>query len=203
MLSVRDLPRLGDDRLEHRRHGHHVDVGLRRLRARLETCQQQQVVDEHLHAFRRRTQACEQSAQLFLIERFVVERLEIAENHGQRRAQLMRHVGDEVLSHAEQPVQLRNVARQNQHARFVDVDPAHFELQIGMCRGDFDETFRRLAVRPARRSPGFRTSETKFWPTSRDDNPSSVCAATLNISISPLRLMSTAPSGSASVADRT
>ncbi len=62
----------------------------------------------------------------------------------------MGNVGDEILPHAEQPVQLRDVAGQNQHARFVDVDPAHLELQIGVRRSDFDETFSGLAVHQRR-----------------------------------------------------
>ena len=124
-------PDLGDDALALRLQGpfefghdigkQRLDVRLRRLDrllSRLEARQAQQVAHEPLHAVRLPRDDLEEARGLLRLRRHVVlQRLDVALDRGQRRAQLVRHVGHEVASHAIGVAQVRDVVQDEHGSR--------------------------------------------------------------------------------------
>ena len=77
----------------------------------LERGQREQVLDQALHARRLLAHELQEARALPLVELELLQRLDEAADHGQRRLELVRHVGDEVAPHARHRLELRDVAR--------------------------------------------------------------------------------------------
>jgi hypothetical protein len=74
------------------------------------------------------------------IELFACHGLQVADHHGQRRAQLVGDVGDEVLAHGQQPVELGDVAHQQQRVVVVDDDAPGLQAALLVeGRGELDQ----------------------------------------------------------------
>ena len=84
--------------------------------AGIETCQPQQVLDEPLHARRMPRDDLEEARRLGFVFRSVEQRLHVAADRRQRRAQFVRHVGDEVPPDAVGPSQVGDVVQHEHRA---------------------------------------------------------------------------------------
>jgi hypothetical protein len=85
-----------------------------RPRTALELGERQQIADERAHALRLLRHHHQHALALDLGQRQVRQRLDEARQHRQRRADLVRHVGDEVAPHALGALFLGHVLRQHQ-----------------------------------------------------------------------------------------
>ena len=98
---------------QHRRHRRHVDgLPLDRCIVGLEARQLEQVLDDACHAIGLAAHLGDRRRQL-AEPRVGAEGLEITGDHGERRAQLVRGIGDEILAHLLEAHFARDVA---QHA---------------------------------------------------------------------------------------
>ena len=89
---------LVDHAVEHRLHGE--GRTLERLLARVEPCQPEQVLHQPLHPAGMTGDDFEEPPRLRLLGRGVEQGLDVALNRGERRAQLVRDIGDEIAPHA-------------------------------------------------------------------------------------------------------
>ena len=87
---------------------------LQRLLTRIETRQAQQVLDQPLHARRVPRDDLEELVRAVGIRRLVEQRFHVSANGGERRPQLVRHVGDEVAPDLIGPAQIGDVV-QDEH----------------------------------------------------------------------------------------
>ena len=116
------------------------------------------------------------------IELELAHRLEEADQHGERRAQLVRHVGDEVAPHGVDALGLRDVAREQQLLRLWPKGMSCSDSAMPFAAGD---AHRRSSCGLARYSTnsGSRTRLAMFWP--RSARPSSMQLA-LGGAVAPL-----------------
>ena len=80
-----------------------------RFLLRVEARQAQQVANQPLHPPGVAIDHLEEFPALFRLDRLFHQRFDISADRGQRRAQLVRHVGDEIAPHAVDPPQIADV----------------------------------------------------------------------------------------------
>ena len=89
---------------------------IERLLAGVEPRQPQQILDQPLHPLRVPRDDLEEPPPLVLVGVALRQRLDVAADRGQRRAQLVRHVGDEVAADLIRPAQLGDVVQHEDDA---------------------------------------------------------------------------------------
>ena len=112
---------------EHRGHRHRiVDDAVLRFQAR----ERQQVFDQLRHALRLALHLGEHRRPFGLVGR--IEQVEVTVHDGERRAQFVRDVGDEIAAHVLQAHQLGDVARDEQPQLFRIRDQAQAQARGGI-----------------------------------------------------------------------
>ena len=77
--------------------------------------------------------------------------LEVADHDGERRAEFVGNVRDEILAHGEQAVELGHVPDQQERVSADDGDPSRLETPLVIERRDeLDDAVRRPAPRQCR-----------------------------------------------------
>ena len=121
---------------------HRDSLGVVDVLLRLESRQGKQILDDLRHATRLAAQVCEHGCQLR--HHFGFEHLEITVQHGQRCAQLVRHVGDEIATNLFEARERRDVAYDEQRVvariRYESERQAHGVVER---RGDVAQRFLR------------------------------------------------------------
>ncbi len=105
---------IGAQAVEERRDAHAL---LQRRRGGLQGGQREQVLDDVLHAPRLLAHHADVVAHALCIERQIAHRLQEADQHRERRAQLVRDIGDEIAPHRLDALGLRHVAREQKLVR--------------------------------------------------------------------------------------
>ncbi len=139
--------------------------------------------------------------QIAIERRIVRKRLEIARDHRERRAQLVRGAGDEVLAHVLEAHLARYIAHQQQVLAFAIRHELHREIVVDLDIGLQDDRIRVLAAveiagKTAAGGSGCRSAaRSRPQPRRLSRSP----AMRLNQVISRRLLRMTTPSGSAAV----
>ena len=128
--------------LQQRPHRDAVLVGGRRRR--VERGEREQVVDDALHARRLLLHHADVVAHALRIELELAHGLEEPHQHRERRAQLVRHVGDEVAPHDVDALGLGDVARQEHLLRLAERDELQCKREARIA-GDANGLFAWLS----------------------------------------------------------
>ena len=118
-------------------HARHVDRVARRLAVRgLEPRQLEQVGNDGVHALCLRAHVADRARPGLIDGGIIGQRVEIARDHGQRRAQLVRGIGDEILAHGLEAHLARHIAHQQQRLAGAVGHDLQREIQVRLAPAD-------------------------------------------------------------------
>ena len=114
--------------------------------------QHQQIFHQGLHAAGWRIELVQQQAQFRSAQLGFLGGFQVAHHHGQGRAQFVGDIGNEILAHAQQPVDLSQIAHQDERPAAGHLEAAQFQaLALGKGGGDLHGGFRRLFLQQRHR----------------------------------------------------